>query len=108
MCDEGKQYCCYNSHIAGSNRRPNNIGGPAPLPAVLAGPGGPRDFPPGGPVPPPHHRPGGPGGPFPGAGVSRPPIPEVLAGPGGPYDVPPRPHFGGGPVPYSARKTKDL
>ncbi|XP_065335825.1 proline-rich proteoglycan 2-like [Cloeon dipterum] len=110
VCDEGKQYCCYNSHIAGSNRRPHHIGGAyQPTPAVLAGPGGPRDFPPGAPVPPPHHRPG-PGGPAPHAGVhgpSRPPVPDVLVGPGGPYDFPSRPPFGG-PVPYSAAKTKDF
>jgi hypothetical protein len=49
VCDAGKQYCCYNSHIAGSNRRPSSFPlGPRPGegPGVLIGPGGPYDVPP--------------------------------------------------------------
>ncbi|KAF4518700.1 hypothetical protein B566_EDAN013719, partial [Ephemera danica] len=59
-CDAGKQYCCYNSHLSGSNRRPSSLplgprpgGGGGGGPGVLVGPGGPFDG------PPPHH--GGPG-----------------------------------------------
>lgn len=76
-CDAGKQYCCYNSQVAGSNKpRPSsffgntalhqhyarpeinqgappqnfnaNLNRPVRGPGVLAGPGGPVDFPSGG------------------------------------------------------------
>jgi hypothetical protein len=75
-CDAGKQYCCYNSQVTGSNKqrpasffgntalhqhyaRPeisqaasqnfnSNLNRPVRGPGVLAGPGGPVDFPSGG------------------------------------------------------------
>lgn len=110
-CDVGKQYCCYNSR--------GNAGGPIPSRPVhsiengiLAGPGGPVDYIPGGPGlrPPaagfrPHQRPGY--SDYNNGILAGPPGPLTLVGPGGPTGIIGRPTGHNGPRPINNFHTPD-
>jgi hypothetical protein len=73
-CDAGKQYCCYNSQVTGSNKhRPASFFGNTALHQHYARPeisqGAPQNF---------------------NSNLNRPVRgPGILAGPGGPVDIPP-------------------